>query len=220
MVAAQRVVLLGWSIFFAALAGAVARSPLEAQDRFPHPAHARLFPLCAGCHPAAMFDDGNAMYPAASLCGNCHDGTARKRVRWTTPTAVPSAFRHVNHSRSTRSAGKSLECTDCHPNPDVARPGAGAVGLSTACAGCHTAHKESNCRMCHAPASAGHEMSAHAGCDVCHKDVRIDSLPLTRDFCLLCHQELKDHAAPRNCVECHPMGRDRVRVPRPAMRTG
>jgi hypothetical protein len=189
------------------------------QGRFPHPAHKRLFPLCSGCHAAAEFDDPAGLYPPASQCVSCHDGTLLPRVPWTPPAAVAATFDHAAHGRATRIGGKSFECTECHSAAGVARLAAGTVKAGTTCAVCHTAHRAAaTCLLCHAPARVSHDRYAHASCDRCHKAARIDALPHTRNACLLCHSELKAHAAPRNCVDCHPVGRS-TRVSGARLRT-
>jgi hypothetical protein len=194
-----------WTVLGAAIA-----CRLGAQEPFPHSAHEGLFPLCAGCHAAAASDNAD-LYPDASLCGNCHDGVRLQRVRWTPPADTRSSFSHLEHLRAT-SDGRSLDCSDCHVKPGAGRMAVGALNVSTACAGCHVTHRaDSNCGLCHAPAPGDHQRRVHAGCDGCHQQVRVDSLARTRNFCLLCHTDMKAHAAPRGCVECHPMGEARSR---------
>jgi hypothetical protein len=196
-----RVLLL---VVLAALGTAPADRP-AVQDRFPHPAHARLFPLCAGCHAAAEAGGGD-LYPPPALCANCHDGRLFPRVRWTRPAAAAPSFDHAAHARAVRGSGQ-IGCTTCHVTPGVARLPAGVPG-GGGCTGCHATHRaESNCALCHAPAPNSHDRAVHAGCDRCHEKVHLDAQPHTRTRCLLCHQQLTSHAAPRNCVECHPVGR-------------
>jgi hypothetical protein len=232
MIAAGRVSLVGrmlryaaWALVGASVAGAAlggaadreaaAQAAEPLQGPYPHAAHQRLFPLCSGCHAAAAYDAPATRYPPASLCANCHDGALLPRVRWTPPALVPAAFDHVAHERTMRTAGQSVECRDCHPVPGVARLTVRTLSAGMTCAGCHTAHRAAaNCLLCHAPARASHDRDAHAGCDGCHGAVRIDSLPHTRSACLVCHEEQKAHAAPRNCVDCHPIGRGRSSSPR------
>lgn len=180
---------------------------VAAQEAFPHAAHARLFPLCAGCHAAAV-DAGASMYPAPPSCRNCHDGAELGTVRWTTPPAERrSSFDHVAHMRAAREAGTALDCVDCHVRPGADRMSVGALNVGTACAGCHRTHvADSECSLCHQPpAAADHPLSVHAGCDSCHEEVRIDALPKTRSFCLVCHTDLRAHFTGRTCVECHLM---------------
>lgn len=190
-------VLTAWTVLAAALA-----DPLAAQDAFPHAAHEGLFPLCAGCHPAAAARAA-PMYPEAALCGNCHDGGRLRSVRWAPPSRVTSTFRHREHLQATRAAGQVLGCAHCHRDPDGGRVSGRADGAA-ACAGCHVAHTaDSECRLCHAPVRGQHDLSAHGACEGCHEGVRVDTLPRTRSFCLLCHGDLEAHEAPRTCTECH-----------------
>jgi hypothetical protein len=207
MLAAQQFPKIGRMVRLAACLMLAAIGPLHAQQKFPHPAHQRLFPLCAGCHAAAEFDASSGLFPPPALCSNCHDGSILQRVQWT-PPVERAAFNHPEHARTLRSSGVTLECTDCHVTPGALRMGPVVSSVGTACAGCHSTHRaNSNCSLCHAPAPGGHDRLAHASCDACHERVRIDALPLTRNLCLVCHTDLKAHAAPRNCVECHPLGR-------------
>jgi hypothetical protein len=193
-------------------------APLGAQAGFPHTAHEGLFPVCAGCHPAAAYGDAERLYPAASSCGNCHDGVRVGVVRWAPPGPKATTFRHVAHRVATRDAGAALECGDCHVAAGGGRMAVGPLNVGTACVGCHRAHEpDATCALCHAPAPADQPLSVHAGCDDCHRDVRVDALPRTRNFCLLCHAALKSHEAPRECVECHLSGVRRA-PPRAAAR--
>ncbi|HEX6308315.1 MAG TPA: cytochrome c3 family protein [Longimicrobiales bacterium] len=191
--------------FCTVLATAIA-GPLGAQDGFPHSAHEGLFPLCSGCHPAAG-STGTALYPSASLCANCHDGSELQAVRWTPPVEPRSAFQHAAHQRIALREGRSFECTDCHGSSGGGRMSIGPLNVGAACSGCHRVHEaDGDCGLCHAPAASDHPLAVHAGCDRCHGEVRVDALPRTRTFCLLCHTELKAHAAPRSCTECHLAG--------------
>ena len=185
---------------------AVPCQPLMAQDAFPHAAHARLFPLCAGCHAAAL-DAGASMYPAPPSCRNCHDGEQLGIVHWTAPAAERrSSFDHVAHVRAAREAGTPLDCVDCHVRPGADRMSVGALNVGTACAGCHRTHvADSECSLCHTPRASDHPRTVHAGCDGCHEEVKIDALPKARSFCLVCHTDLRAHFAARRCVECHIM---------------
>lgn len=187
-----------WTLLAAAIDG-----PLGAQDTFPHPAHEGLFPLCAGCHPGAD-SEGARLHPPASLCANCHDGSRLARVRWSPPAETRSSFRHAAHRQIARREGKTFECVECHGLPGGARMAVGALNVGAACSGCHAVHEaDSNCLLCHSPERADHPLAVHAGCDRCHGEAHIDALPRTRSFCLLCHEDMKPHAAPRNCVDCH-----------------
>jgi hypothetical protein len=208
MLAAQQFTDVGRLLRLAVCVVLAAAGPLHAQQKFPHPAHQRLFPLCAGCHPAAEFDVNSGLFPRAALCSNCHDGSTLARVPWTPPAERVPSFDHPEHARTLRSSGVTLECTHCHVTPGTLRMGSGVPSAGTACADCHSTHRANgNCSLCHSPAPGGHDRRAHSSCDACHEKVRIDALPLTRSLCLVCHAELKAHAAPRNCVECHPLGR-------------
>lgn len=191
----------GWLLILA-----VGTDSLGAQEGFPHPAHEGLFPVCAGCHPAAESEGADRMYPPTSVCGNCHDGAQAAAVRWTPPARPRSDFRHVHHLRATESAGSVIGCHDCHGKAGEGRMEVLAVTAGDACVGCHAEHRaDSDCRRCHTGAASDHDLAAHSGCNSCHGEVRVDELPLTRKFCLLCHVDLADHQAPGDCVACHPV---------------
>jgi hypothetical protein len=204
MIGTKRVPSFGLLLLVLTALGTATAAPPATQDGFPHTAHARLFPLCAGCHAAA--EGPGPLYPSPALCANCHDGTLLPRVRWTPPEAAVPRFDHPAHARVTRSEGEPIGCTICHASPGTARL-AGRVVRAGGCARCHATHRvDSNCALCHAPVPGSHDRSAHAGCDGCHERVRLDAQTHTRTACLVCHQDLTAHAEPRNCVECHPVG--------------
>jgi len=141
---------------------AAARGLLPTSDeRFPHQKHAKVFPMCTTCH-AGMAEEGASVWPAASSCEACHDGTVEKRIEWT-PRAGSRAsnlrFRHLEHTREAlghapEDSAKIRFCGTCHnqagaprmavqrPLPDQCmtchKPGETHLAISdTACATCH-----------------------------------------------------------------------------------
>ena len=185
-------------------------SQLSAQATFKHTDHARLFPVCAGCHNAAVPGGGDALYPAPSLCENCHDGAVARRVSWQPRPRAEARFRHVPHAQSVSKARKAVDCESCHGGTRATEPLLVQVNALTACVSCHAEHKgDSNCTFCHVPKASDHDVKAHASCDGCHAKAKADALPRSRHFCLACHASLQAHKPERTCVDCHPMPRPR-----------
>ncbi len=156
---------------------------------------------CRSCHHAA---------PLASRCTSCHDVEEVRETSFavTKPLEITIGsldrplrtvvFHHADHWQHTG-------CSICHT---------GGIDLETAqgadCSGCHLEHHEptANCMTCHeAPAPGAHDRNAHFGCGGtgCHDPVPegIRNAPRTRELCLVCHQDLVDHMAGRNCADCH-----------------
>jgi hypothetical protein len=148
---------------------------------------------CAACH------HGEA---AVAGCTSCHQPAAFAAPRWTTtamslsvwsdPRVRSVAFDHGRHA--------AVGCLDCHR---------GGMDLPPQdCATCHVDHHrpEAQCAHCHrAPDSAVHPMAAHATCTGagCHA-VEVTTRPmLSRQFCLVCHDDQSDHRPGRVCVDCH-----------------
>lgn len=123
---------------------------------FPHERHAKLFPVCSGCHAGIPTGDAATSFPEPRLCAACHDGTVQPRVAWA-PPPPPSAgllvFSHPRHAL----AAKQLDCVSCHAPADGASWMHVARAEPTRCMGCHahgaTAHlADANvCSRCHRP---------------------------------------------------------------------
>lgn len=150
---------------------------------------------CAACHHAEDTMVG---------CTSCHEHAAFAAPRWTTTSMWLSVweesrvrslvFDHWRHA--------AVGCLDCHR---------GGMDLPPQdCAECHVEHHrpEAQCAHCHrAPEPAVHPMAAHATCTGagCHA-VEVTTRPmLSRQFCLVCHDDQTDHRPGRVCVDCHIM---------------
>ncbi len=172
------------------------------QEPFPHDRHARLFPLCEGCHRVEPGEPG-ALYPEPTQCGACHDGEQVAEVQWSPPSREAS-YRHPSHEAAT---GVSLDCRDCHG-------GGGSVAtvdVSASCSSCHEEHHSAaaRCTICHTgTVKSDHGLDAHRGCGgaECHTASWASQLTFNRSLCLLCHQDMKDHKAGRDCGRCHAVG--------------
>ena len=129
-----------------------------AYDRFDHWQHRRVFPMCQGCHAGAQ-DSTRSIWPGASDCANCHDGTIQRKIDWSPPTGPRPTNLRFNHLVHTRKAAErlprdSVGCTSCHlaqgaPWMRVRRT---EVRRCLAChdvAAEHLAATNTACRTCH-----------------------------------------------------------------------
>lgn len=156
----HRNLLLAAAVGLAAIGGLIGGVMLRADEteRFPHEQHARLFPLCGGCHEGVETGDRSAYFPSPQMCVNCHDGVTEALVEWDGPREhlTNLVFEHTHHAGEVlRHDGEVLACEQCHTpagaermviqraNPDV-------------CLSCH-AHQaqdhfvDANCQTCHVP---------------------------------------------------------------------
>ncbi len=128
-------------------------------DHFDHWQHRKVFPTCLGCHAGAR-DSTRSIWPAASYCANCHDGTVEKEVDWNPPTeSRPSnlRFKHWVHAAKAgeRLPPDSVVCTSCH----LAE---GAPWMRV------VRHAEvQRCLACHG-IRTGHFSIANTACGTCH----------------------------------------------------
>jgi hypothetical protein len=173
------------------------------QDPFPHHEHARLFPLCTGCHEGVPQGNRAEFYPAPTLCAACHDGVELARVVWPGPTPPPPTnlvFSHPVHRTQAAERGDVVDCTVCHT-----RVGAGRMEVERTL--------PERCFACHAHAARDHFVDAD--CGQCHVPLartgfalaRIEGLPVPEDhvrgdFLARAHGQLA-RAEPQRCSTCH-----------------
>ncbi len=174
------------------------------QEPFPHDRHARLFPLCEGCHQVESGQPGS-LYPGPDQCVACHDGDQVAEVSWSPPSGEAS-YRHPSHAAST---GVRLSCGDCHGEGGVRGVTLGAVAAS--CSSCHEEHHAASarCSVCHSGSvKSAHDLGAHRGCggSGCHEASWASQLTFNRTLCLMCHEEMVDHKPGRDCGQCHAVG--------------
>jgi hypothetical protein len=189
------------------------------QDRFDHWQHRALFPTCTGCH-AGVTDSGRALWPTASDCGTCHDGTVEGSVSWSPPGEPPATnlrFAHGSHAQAvTGAAGvdSTLECGACHVSPGADRMQVrlAVVQNCLACHGIRAAHfdaPDSACATCHVslakavrltwasvrdfPAPASHREPGFGG--ELHGELARGARPVAAS-CATCH-------ARDFCIQCH-----------------
>ena len=98
------------------------------QDRFQHPKHASLFPLCTTCH-AGVVQSAQPMWPEPVRCAASHDGVVQPRVTWeprTGPRAGNLRFTHDAHARAATAknpadSALTQNCAACHNERDAPR---------------------------------------------------------------------------------------------------
>jgi len=184
--------------------------------RFLHSQHRNV--ACTNCHDASQSHGGLKITsisdcrschhtgPLSIDCSRCHQGgEARGDPRTETRTmdlsvadpvqrALP--FRHENHTNES--------CSNCHTQ------GLSLSAAAVDCDGCHEQHHrvDNDCTLCHQqpPASAHPVERVHQTCSGsgCHANPPHQTLPTTtRQVCLVCHQDRKDHNPGRVCADCH-----------------
>jgi hypothetical protein len=162
---------------------------------------------CRSCHHAE---------PVAGNCTHCHErpemlvetfhvqrtfnlsaGAGRTVTR-------ELAFHHEEHL--------DLGCATCHNTG-----GLSLQGSNVDCRNCHEQHHNPNadCKACHTQPPAGvHNLDVHLGCAGagCHEaaPASVKSVPRTRPFCLVCHQDKNSHRPGRSCEQCHVLPRPRT----------
>ena len=211
------------------IAGAGGLAALNRDDEFPHEKHARLFPLCTGCHEGVPEGDRARFYPARMLCAGCHNGTDQRLVDWAGPEAYASNldFSHPEHE-----AKQALDCSTCHTKAGEARMAVERRAEPDRCFACH-AHRatghfvDAPCAQCHVPLARTSFAAARVGnlpeppshkqpdflaelhgelarsdrekCQVCH----------TRELCATCHVDAQARAE----VQALPPAGPNLRLP-------
>ncbi len=198
----------------AATAAAARREPQA--PWFPHERHARLFPVCLGCHQGIRTGDRGSFYPAPTLCASCHDGRVEARVDWAGPHRLPSnvPFSHPAHDSALAGAGQTLGCAACHATRlPVARMAVGRVRPEL-CIGCHAHAAPSHlavaarCPACHVPVAraagvptdtiaAFPRPDTHGAPGFVLAHGSTTTVDEVRARCAICH-------ARESCARCHP----------------
>lgn len=155
----------GFAFVIALLAaGAIFAAPLagwQAQDRFPHEKHARVFPLCITCH-AGVVNQGQSVWPDPDRCAACHDGVIKPKVTWQPRPSRPRGnlrFTHQAHGRAVtlkNAADSALinNCAACHNRAGTQRMAVrhAVVDRCLSCHGLKDAHVDvpsEACATCH-----------------------------------------------------------------------
>jgi predicted CXXCH cytochrome family protein len=207
--------IVALALFGLAVTGGTIGSIVLRADRtpqFPHEQHARLFPLCGGCHEGVETGDPAAFYPPPQLCVNCHNGEDLARVEWTGPRAYLTnlVFEHAHHqSQVQRVDGTQLECEQCHTPAGGQRMDIVRV-QTEACFSCH-AHRaadhftDANCSSCHTSFVESELTPAHLPTLSMPEDHRLPGFlleghgPLAQANtfrCAVCHTQ-------ERCTSCH-----------------
>jgi hypothetical protein len=202
----------------ALLAGATAPGEAQpAQPRpFTHERHARLG--CLECHGSGP-RHGDVRIRSARDCAACHhdprraetcagchaSGTLPSRAVpstmalsvWPEPGTRPLPFEHPRHAR--------LTCRNCHTAPVT-------LGVQLECRSCHEDHHrpEAECAQCHRRSEPpSHRRESHLACagSGCHAPLVRERLTMSRNLCLVCHLEQREHEPGRNCAPCHILSR-------------
>lgn len=189
--------------------------PLE---RFLHSEHRDVG--CGNCHSSAE-SHGQLTVETVADCRACHhtDPVSRTCARCHAAADAPSTettvFRAVRSSVSTGASNRAMtfdhtrhdqiDCASCHTE------GLELAATSADCNACHQEHHdpEVRCSACHvaAPIEAHPPAEAHVTCSGagCHQAVPFESVPRTRELCLACHQDLREHRPEGVCNECHTL---------------
>ncbi len=156
---------------------------------------------CRSCHHTE---------PVAATCQGCHTAGEVRRltatVRRTMDIRVGTLNRPNRQLPFAHGVHGQLDCAQCHTE------GLALSASAVSCSGCHQQHHQpnTNCMACHdRPATGAHDLQVHIGCagSGCHEPVPapVRNVPRTRDFCLVCHQDLTDHRPGRSCENCHTL---------------
>jgi nitrate/TMAO reductase-like tetraheme cytochrome c subunit len=153
---------------------------------------------CRNCHHTQ---------PVADDCVVCHDSPDRLTKKFSMPQVMKFSFGKTVHRdlTFTHAPHKALDCSECHTE------GPDRSAQAIQCSSCHAQHHQptNDCTVCHRqpPPSAHPPEVAHVTCtgSSCHKAPPFKTVPRTRQACLVCHQDLRDHRPGQECADCHLM---------------
>jgi hypothetical protein len=153
---------------------------------------------CRGCHHTQ---------PVANDCATCHNSPDRLTKTFSMPQEMAFSFgKTVRRDLTfTHAPHKALDCSSCHQD------GLDRSAQAVQCSSCHAQHHQAtnDCTVCHRqpPPSAHPPEVAHVTCtgSSCHKAPPFKTVPRTRQACLVCHQDLKDHRPGQVCADCHAL---------------
>lgn len=204
--------------------GVLAQPPQQEQPRFLHSTHREVD--CTNCHSNSdrhggllvrSLNDCRSCHhtePVANSCDRCHDASDMPASPIQRQLPVSFSVSDVTQRTATfrHGAHEILGCALCHSG------GLDRSAEAVDCNMCHQVHHdpENDCTSCHVspPVSAHPPSEGHVTCtgSGCHEATPFEGVPRTRQVCLGCHQDKKDHRPDRRCVECHtlpsPRGED------------
>ncbi len=178
---------------------------------YPNNIGHRNWPGCFRCHNDRHVSQTNKVLTSA--CPVCHTFPQRGPLTplgATTPTTLgpwhvwPLKGKHERilcnlcHRAGYR---PPLDCVSCH------RIDTSAPMMSMPCKTCHLKEAELepmvSCKSCHASISGLHKIDQHVTlpCTSCHTPHAWKAV--TRETCLTCHKDKKDHYPPEFCGNCH-----------------
>lgn len=207
----KRVMLIGL-----ATALAVAGILRAEGDRFDHPTHDGLFPVCDSCHAGITTGETAEFYPTATDCAGCHNEDEVGTIDWTGPAPRASnlQFSHDDHVALFEDFDMEFDCRECHGDPSTEfnlqlEP----VDVGGVCGTCHDDaidhfDGEGDCGVCHLtlteatdytladlqawPSPASHQEKGWVNA---HGALAHDSTVA----CQVCH-------ARESCTQCHRNG--------------
>ena len=213
----RRAMALAWLLLSVTTGGFVAAS--QGTPAFPHEKHARVFPVCEGCHAGILDGSVEDRFPRSEDCQRCHDGVRVKRVEWRGPTPRVSIlhFSHTDHRADAARAGDSTNCLTCHAVTDPPRRMVVAGPNPNRCVQCHAHRNDAHitptaaCRTCHVPVAEAVALSAarisrfpkpawHDAGDFASAHGKVGDRQAAS--CAVCH-------ARESCERCHANG-DRI----------
>jgi hypothetical protein len=178
---------------------------------YPNNIGHRNWPGCFRCHNDRHANEAGKVL--TSSCPVCHTVPQRGPLMplgATGPTSAepwhpwPLKGKHVQvlcHLCHRAGYRPPLDCVSCH-KIDTSAP-----MMSMECGTCHLKEQEAkpiaDCKSCHNKLGGEHKKGEHpkTECMVCHP--HHSWKVTTRDTCLACHSDKKDHNAPTLCGECH-----------------
>jgi len=207
------------------LTGAHAVPPRACTDCHANANYVGTASTCIGCHQSAYDGTTNPSHVQGNFptsCQACHSTS-----HW-----QPATFSHAGVGFPLDGAHLTLSCAQCHADYSVTLPTAcvgchqhdydastapnhGQLGLSTACANCHTTHAgwapahmdhtglSSTCQECHLPDYNATTNPDHAAlgfpveCAVCHTSTTNWSAVHWQ------HSQFPQHHAGSQCDQCH-----------------
>jgi hypothetical protein len=175
----------------------------------------RNWPGCFRCHDS--FHRTTSGKALVSSCTLCH--TAPQRGPLLPLGAAALAGKEPWHPIPLNGKHGQILCNLCHRAgyrpPDRCaschRLSESAPMMSGGCDTCHLKEGETKpltgCASCHRNLSGMHKVDAHVDvdCIVCHGPHTW--MVTSRDTCLVCHDDKKNHHAPTFCGECHRFDR-------------